>query len=182
MVWWSLNAAQVLCKHVLIYILQVSPWRVGISSCVSEWMVLISTSARNLLTGFAPRASCFLREPLATGRGSSACGTPILLFRPLGRGTFSCLPKRKYPKRKAPDGLSGPESAILARIPCASRENRRSRNSRSRCARLRSNRARACSGFPCDARLRQTGYGAVPLISSSLQIPLDPGIRRDDQK
>ena len=28
-------------------------------------------------------------------------------FRPVGRGTFSCLPKRKYPKRRAPGALIG---------------------------------------------------------------------------
>jgi hypothetical protein len=61
-------------------------------------------------------------------------------FRPDRRGTFSCLPKRKYPKRTAPGGLSGHQSAINARLPCAFRENRRSRNSRSRYARLRSDK------------------------------------------
>jgi len=50
-------------------------------------------------------------------------------FRPEGRGTFSCLPKRKYPKRRAPGGLSGPESPIRPRIPCASRQFGRSPNS-----------------------------------------------------
>jgi hypothetical protein len=79
----------------------------------------------------------------------SSCGASSTVFRPLGRGTFSCLPKRKYPKRKAPDGLSGHKSAIYVRISCASRKNRRSRNSRSRCARLRSNRTRALAGFSC---------------------------------
>ena len=29
------------------------------------------------------------------------------LFRPAGRDTFSCLPKRKYPKRRAPGALIG---------------------------------------------------------------------------
>ena len=28
-------------------------------------------------------------------------------FRPVGRGTFSCVPKRKYPKRRAPGGRVG---------------------------------------------------------------------------
>ena len=28
-------------------------------------------------------------------------------FRPEGRGTFSCVPKRKYPKRRAPGALIG---------------------------------------------------------------------------
>ena len=28
-------------------------------------------------------------------------------FRPCGRGTFSCVPKRKYPKRRAPGALIG---------------------------------------------------------------------------
>ena len=45
------------------------------------------------------------------------------LFRPLGRGTFSCAAKRKYPKRKPPDGLPA------TRVPCASRTFGRSPNS-----------------------------------------------------
>jgi hypothetical protein len=44
-------------------------------------------------------------------------------FRPDGRGTFSCLPKRKYPKRTAPGGLPDgvwgglPEPDTLGLIP-----------------------------------------------------------------
>ena len=82
------------------------------------------------------------------------------MFRPEGRGTFStpCFalkgeilffapPKKSTQKKGDPGGLPA------SRVPCASRANRRSRNS------LRSNRARACSGLHCDARLRQTGGG-----------------------
>ena len=59
---------------------------------------------------------------------------------------FSLLRQRKVSKRNA-----GPATCPLTRVPCASRESRRSRNS------LRSDRARASSGLHCDARLRQTG-------------------------
>ena len=59
--------------------------------------------------------------------------------------TFLCVAKEKYQKKGEPGGWPA------TRVPCASREVRRSRNS------LRSNRARASSGLHCDARLRQTG-------------------------
>jgi len=61
-------------------------------------------------------------------------------FRPKGRDTFSCLPKcsctflcvakEKYQKKGEPGGWPA------TRVPCASRESRRLRNSRSRWARL----------------------------------------------
>ena len=58
---------------------------------------------------------------------------------------FFAPPKKSTQKKGDPGGLPA------TRVPCASRANRRSRNS------LRSNRARAYPGFHCDARLRQMG-------------------------
>ena len=46
------------------------------------------------------------------------------------RDTFLCSAKEKYPKERRPEVLPAP------RVPCASRENRRLRNSQSRYARM----------------------------------------------
>jgi hypothetical protein len=68
-------------------------------------------------------------------------------FAQWGEILFFAPPKKSIQKKGDPGGLPA------TRVPCASRVNRRSRNS------LRSNRARAYPGFHCDARLRQTGRG-----------------------
>ena len=72
-------------------------------------------------------------------------------FRPAGRDTFSCLPKRsctflcvakeKYQKKSEPGGWPA------ARVPCASREARRLRNSRSRYARFAQTGRKLPPGF-----------------------------------
>ena len=104
---------------------------------------------------------------LPAGRGISL----TICFARSGEVLFFAPPKKSTQKKGDPGGLPA------ARVPCASRENRRSRNS------LRSNRARACSGFPCDARQRQTGQGQHPkhLPGSRLHSPSTaarPGTRR----
>jgi len=86
---------------------------------------------------------------------------------------FFAPPKKSTQKKGDPGGLPA------TRVPCASRANRRSRNS------LRSNRARAYPGFHCDARLRQTGelktntqYQPPPTRLHSPSTAATPGSRR----
>ena len=80
---------------------------------------------------------------------------------PARRGTFLCSAKEKHPKERRPGGLPA------TRAPCASRENRRLLNSRSRYARTLKH-TQASSGFHCDARLRlREGQTLNPLYSPS---------------
>jgi len=66
---------------------------------------------------------------------------------PAGEVLFFAPPKKSAQKK------GGPKACPLTRVPCASRENRRLRNSQSRYARSLK-QAQASSGFHCDARLR----------------------------
>jgi len=69
-------------------------------------------------------------------RHSRESGNPVFVcmffsgFRPLGEVLFFAPPKKSTQKKGVTDGLPA------TRVPCASREDRRLRNSRSRCARL----------------------------------------------
>jgi len=74
------------------------------------------------------------------------------------RDTFLCSAKEKYPKERRPGGLPA------TRVPCASRENRRLLNSRSRCARPLKH-TQASSGFHCHARLRLRGSRSTPPVA-----------------
>ena len=82
------------------------------------------------------------------------------------QGRFAALPKRKYPKRKAPGGLPA------TRVPCASRENRRMRNSHISLCEISSNRAHASSGFHCDARLRLRDGRTKPHVGKPMGVDL----------
>ncbi|MGB5178742.1 MAG: hypothetical protein WBP44_08455, partial [Gammaproteobacteria bacterium] len=82
-----------------------------------------------------------------------------LCFAHSGEVLFFAPPKKSTQKKGDPDGLPA------TRVSCASRTNRRSRNS------LRSNRARAYPGFHCDARLRQTGGNSKPTPKTSRPFP-----------
>ena len=81
-------------------------------------------------------------------------------FAHSGEILFFAPPKKSIQKKGDPGGLPA------SRVPCASRKARRSRNS------LRSNRARACSGLYCDARLRQTGGRVKTKIKNRLPGPV----------
>ena len=74
------------------------------------------------------------------------------------RDTFLCSAKEKYPKERRPGGLPA------TRVPCASRENRRLLNSRSRYAQTLK-QSQASSGFHCDARLRLRGLRSTPPVA-----------------
>ena len=69
-------------------------------------------------------------------RHSRESGNPVFVcmffsgFRPLGEVLFFAPPKKSTQKKGVTDGLPA------TRVPCASREDRRLRNSRSRCTRL----------------------------------------------
>ena len=97
--------------------------------------------------------------------------------------------QEKYPKRRAPGGLSGHQSAIADRIPCASRHFERSPNSqdlpRLRLANPAQTGRLAQSRNGCDARC-SSGYptprvifvGALSRARSSLVIPAKAGIQQ----
>jgi hypothetical protein len=80
------------------------------------------------------------------------------------RDTFLCSAKEKYPKERRPEGLPA------TRVPCASRENRRLLNSRSRYARTLKH-TQASSGFHCDARLHLRELKIYPSRSTD-RVPL----------
>jgi hypothetical protein len=77
---------------------------------------------------------------------SSATG-----FALTGEVLFFAPPKKSTPKK------GGPEACPLTRVSCASRQNRRSPDSRSRLSLDALRHGLACPGFPCDARLRLRG-------------------------
>ena len=80
-------------------------------------------------------------------------------FRPDGRGTFLWPPKKSTQKK------GGPKACPLTRVPCASRQNRRSPNSRTRCRSLRSDMASLAPVFPamlgCAYGIRDVTPGPV---------------------
>ena len=80
--------------------------------------------------------------PVEVWTGISTNLRTLARFRPVGRGTFLCAAKEKYPKERRPGGLPA------ARVPCASRQNRRSPNSRSRWRSIRSDMASLAPVFP----------------------------------
>ena len=94
-------------------------------------------------------------------RNCLGCG----LSRPPAR-YFSLLRQRKVSQRKAARRLAPihKHKCLWIGVPCASRENRRLLNSRSRYARPLKH-TQASSGFHCDARLRLRGLRSTPPVA-----------------
>ena len=92
-------------------------------------------------------------------------------FRARRRDTFLCSAKETYPKERRPEGL--PHHACMMRVPCASRENRRMRNSQSRCARkLRQGACFIRFSLRCSAA-PTGGVGQPPRVSDwGVDLPL----------
>ena len=86
----------------------------------------------------------------------------MMRVSPSRRGTFSCLPKRKYPKRKAPAPLVVWRRfpALLAK-PGVARNSEPERDQRSRSGLPRTGRA-PFTRFGCGTRRGQRSWGTIP--------------------